>query len=304
MDTKGFSEVAALLPKRLGNAALALSDNIRASASEIRLRTGQPMSVTVMDRQVIVSKWGGEAASANMGMIPTSEELSAVFETACRSSVHCFRREISMGYVTVKGGHRIGFCGTAIRSDDGTASISHISGMNCRIARQVSGAADELALHIPQKGGLIVAGPPCSGKTTYLRDLCRILGNKSKVSLIDDMGEIAAVYRGEAQNRVGMFTDILSGYGKADGLSTAVRVMSPTYIICDEIGAEDECRAIEMSANCGVRFIAAVHASDKAELLMRPQIKKLIKKGIFTRAAFLENCRIKSISDITERGQK
>lgn len=304
MDTKAFSDIAAFLPKRLGNAALGLSENIRAGASEIRLRVGQPMSVTVMDRQVIVSKWGGEASSANMGIIPTSEELSAVFETACRSSVHCFRREISMGFVTVKGGHRIGFCGTAVRGDDNSVSVSHISGINCRIARQISGAADELAIHIPQKGGLLLAGAPCSGKTTYLRDLCRILGNKSKVSLIDDTGEIAAVYRGEAQNRVGMFTDILSGYGKADGLMTAVRVMSPQYIICDEIGGEDECRSIEMSANSGVKFIAAVHAADKSELLLRPQIKKLIKKGIFTRAAFLEKCTIKSITDITERDLK
>ncbi len=301
MDTSSYDKVIGFMPDRLKKSLESVSSDIKADASEIRLRAGKPVSLTAGGKQLIISEHGGVTRSSQAGIIPTENELAAAFETICRSSVHCFKREISLGFVTLKGGHRVGFCGTAVHSADGNLGINHISGMNYRIARQMIGAADELAGYLPKNGGLLIAGAPLSGKTTYLRDLCRILGNKHKVALVDDTGEMAAVYRNEPQNSVGIFTDILTGYGKAKGLETAVRVLSPEYIICDEIGSREDCEAIESAANSGVVFIAAVHAGDLRELMSKPNIRPLIEMGIFTRAVFLENCRLRSVSDILNK---
>lgn len=300
MDTLSCDKVIGFLPDRLKRSLERVSSDIRASASEIRLRAGKPVSLTAGGEQLIISEHGGVCNSAQMGIIPTENELAAAFETVCRSSVHCFKREISLGFVTLRGGHRVGFCGTAVHSSDGSLGINHISGMNYRIARQITGAADELSGYLPENGGLLIAGAPSSGKTTYLRDLCRIMGNKHKVALVDDTGELAAVYRNEPQNDVGVFTDVLTGYGKAKGLETAVRVLSPEYIICDEIGSKEDCEAIETAANSGVIFIAAVHAGNMRELMAKPHIRPLIKMEIFTRAVFLENCRIRTVSDLLD----
>lgn len=301
MDTSSYDMVIGFLPDRLKRSLEKVSSDIRASASEIRLRAGKPISLTEGGEQLIISEHGGVSRSAHTGIIPTENELAAAFETVCRSSVHCFKREISLGFVTLKGGHRVGFCGTAVHGSDGSLGLNHISGMNYRIARQITGVADELVGYLPRSGGMLIAGAPSSGKTTYLRDLCRFLGNKHKVALIDDTGELAAVYRNEPQNDVGVFTDVLTGYGKANGLETAVRVLSPEYIICDEIGSREDCAAIEAAANSGVIFIAAVHAGNMRELMAKPHIRPLINMGIFTQAVFLEKCRIKGVSDLLDR---
>lgn len=301
MDTSSYDMVIGFLPDRLKRSLEKVSSDIRASASEIRLRAGKPVSLTAGGEQLIISEHGGVSRSAHTGIVPTENELATAFETVCRSSVHCFKREISLGFVTLKGGHRVGFCGTAVHGSDGSLGINHISGMNYRIARQIRGAADELVRYLPKSGGMLIAGAPSSGKTTYLRDLCRFLGNKHKVALIDDTGELAAVYRNEPQNDVGVFTDVLTGYGKANGLETAVRVLSPEYIICDEIGSREDCAAIEAAANSGVIFIAAVHAGNMRELMAKPHIRPLINMGIFTQAVFLEKCRIKGVSYLLDR---
>lgn len=65
---------------------------------------------------------------------------------------------------------------------------------------------------------LLIIGPPLSGKTTILKDMCRILGEKYKISVIDERSEIAAVYHGEAKNEIGTFTDILTGTRRAKAL--------------------------------------------------------------------------------------
>lgn len=108
-----------------------------------------------------------------------------------------------------------------------------------------------------------------SGKTTLLRDLTRLLGNNYKTSVIDERGEIAAVWNGIPQNDVGINTDIFDGYPKSEGIASAVRVMSPQIIVCDEIGDEKDMEAIKYASYCGVYVVATIHASDINEIVRR-----------------------------------
>ena len=86
------------------------------------------------------------------------------------------QHEIRQGFVTMASGHRVGVCGTAVYEENRVSGIRDISSLNIRIAREVYGAADELLRELDKEiSGLLIAGPPSSGKSTILRDLARQL---------------------------------------------------------------------------------------------------------------------------------
>ena len=136
-------------------------------------------------------------------------------------------------------------------------------------------------------GGVLLAGPPASGKTTVLRDLARILGDRMRICIPDERGELAAVRNGIPQFAVGAQTDVFDGYPKAEAIAAAVRVMNPELLICDEIGSEAETEMLLQSVHTGVTLIASAHAADLQTLLLRPQIRRLTEAGIFRRGFLL-----------------
>lgn len=89
-----------------------------------------------------------------------------------------------------------------------------------------------------------------AGKTTLLRDIVRNISNGNEfleglnVGLVDERGEISAMYKGEAQNDVGCRTDVLSNITKAIGMRMLIRSMAPQVLVADEIGNNDDINAI------------------------------------------------------------
>jgi stage III sporulation protein AA len=260
---------------------------------EIRLRVNRPLSVfsgefsgAVNPSGHIGLKDGGGAAAV------TLNDIKYTFESICQFSVHSFKKEIANGFVTVAGGHRAGFCGTAVvgGAESELETLKNISAINFRIARQVKGAADKLYsrvfLNAPYTPSVLICGTPGSGKTTLLRDLARQLGNRLKTSIIDERGELAAVWGGIPGNDTGAFSDVLDGYPKSFGVTTAVRVMSPQVIICDEIGDKADLAAVSYAKNSGCAVEAAIHA-DSLEAVF----KKGIPDDLFDFFVFLEGTK-------------
>ena len=105
---------------------------------------------------------------------------------------------------------------------------------------------------------------------------------------MDERGEIAAVHRGEPQNTVGDFCDVLNGYPKGEGIMNAVRTLAPDIIICDEIGGDREAEAICEGLNAGVTIISTIHACNVNELYRRKPFQKLLKTDAFEKIAFLK----------------
>ena len=89
-----------------------------------------------------------------------------------------------------------------------------------------------------------------AGKTTLIRDIVRNISNGNElingltVGLVDERGEISAMYKGEAQNDVGCRTDVLSNIPKAIGMKMLIRSMAPQVLVADEIGNNDDITAI------------------------------------------------------------
>lgn len=242
--------------------------------AEIRLRTGRCACAVTLDGKML-----------RCSDVFTQEDITACFLELCRNSVHSFAREISEGYITLPGGHRVGFCGTAAGQDGKLMTLRDISSLNIRFAREVRGCAQELyeRAFSNELCSLIVAGKPLSGKTTILRDLARIAGEFHRICVVDTRGELAAVHGGVPALDIGENTDVLNGYSKAEGIMCALRSLSPEIIICDEIG--DDAGAVRQCMNCGVKLVVSAHAASIRELRSRPGLSELIP--YFDKAALL-----------------
>ena len=242
--------------------------------AEIRLRTNRPAYAVTLD---------GE----NIPCSPpfSQEDINECFLELCRNSVHSFAREIAEGYITLPGGGRVGFCGTAVIQDGRLTALRDISSLNIRFPRQVKGCAETLCRRAFAGGlcSLILCGKPLSGKTTVLRDMARILGKSHRVAVVDSRGELAGVHGGVPTLDVGENTDVLNGYSKSDGIMCALRSLSPEIIICDEIG--DDAESVRQCMSCGVKLAVSAHAGSIAELKRRPSLAGLLP--FFDKAALL-----------------
>lgn len=285
-----LSYAMALLPDRLKAAVLSAGQGEREKITELRLRRGRSLSAVLYGREYFLTYDGRFMNSTDGAVEVTAEDISQVFTRAFRGSVHSFPREMAQGYITCEGGNRVGFCGTAVSDRVGeVTSVKDISSINIRIAREVIGCAEPIFDRAFSDGlaSLVIASPPCGGKTTVLRDLCRLLGERRRVSIIDERGELASVYDGEPQNDVGARSDIFNAYDKSSAVVTAVKVMSPDVLICDEIGAKGDLEALEYALNSGVRLVCTCHAADFDDLKKRPAVGRLMKQGYFDFAAML-----------------
>ncbi|MBQ8569580.1 MAG: stage III sporulation protein AA [Oscillospiraceae bacterium] len=286
-------------PSRL---AAALNEVRCDDINEIRLRTDKPVSLVSRSGISYLMNGGGITKDSSKGITVSSDEIKRTFDAACQYSLHSFQSQIGQCFITVHGGHRLGICGTAVMNGDRLENIRDISSICFRIARQVIGAADELYKLISEKGlkSILVCGEPSAGKTTVLRDLCRQLGERFNVSLIDTRNEISADCRGRSYNDVGTNTDVFSGFSKAHGIVTALRVMSPSVIVCDEIGTEEDSEAIENALCCGVKLIASAHGSGAGDMMKRKMIRRLIEKGAFEYCASVSGGVIREITQMGE----
>lgn len=299
------SELLCYFAGKTGSAVGRLSDAQLEDIQEIRLRVNRPAAACTEGKILYITENGQLTYNPVSAVTVSEQDMRRTFEAVCQYSVHSFQREISQGFITVKGGHRVGFCGTPVTRNGTVENVKNINSINFRIAREVKGCSEKLFESCFSGGlcSLLVAGIPSSGKTTILRDLARLLGERFKVSVIDERGEIAAVWNGIPQNDIGINTDVFDGYSKTEGISAAVRVMSPQVIVCDEIGSEEDLSALRGAVSCGVYAAASVHAADMSDLLRRFPEDGL---EIFDRIAFLSGMgKVSSIAETrSERFEK
>ncbi len=289
----GLRQAEALLSGRLAAAVERIGGSEREQIQELRLRRGGYLSAGICGREYFVTRTGRLVSEAEGAVNVTESDIEFTCLAATDNSIHSFEREIRQGFVTAGGGCRVGFCGRAVCTGTELVSVKEISSVNIRISREVIGCAEGIYRELFAVGArsLLIAGPPASGKTTVLRDLCRLLSAERRVSLIDERGEIAAVCGGCAQNDVGLHTDVFTGYPKLEAIMTAVRVMSPEIVVCDEIGTEGELPAYEYAIGSGARLICTCHADTVKQLRHRPVVSQLTAERAFDAAVMLGSGR-------------
>lgn len=286
---------------------------IKANVEEIRLRNGLPLNIYSMNEDYFVASDGSITKDKNKGKLVTKQDVIKTFQLISNYSVYAFEEEIKNGFITLKGGHRVGIGGKILYGKNGVEKIKNISSLNIRIAREKIGVSNKLMKYIIQYPNTIyntlIVSPPKCGKTTILRDMIRNLSNGIsalnfkglKVGVIDERSELAGMYNGEAQHDLGPRVDVLDGCNKKDGTMMLLRAMSPDIIAMDEIGNVDDVEAIHEILKAGVKIIATVHGSSIEDLKSRRSLESLIKDKIFKRYIILDNSRgIGTINDVID----
>lgn len=279
-------EAANLLPPRFRGAALALPDHRKCRVEEFRLRVGFPPTALMPEGEMALPYFGAQP-------LLTPDDLSQMVDTLTDYSRYACVETLRRGYLCLRGGFRLGLCGTAVVRDGKVAGLRDISSLALRIVTERVGLADGLSDSLFRAGrfeSTLLLSPPGGGKTTLLRDLIRrlSLGDEThaalRVAVIDERGEIAVCSAGAAQMTLGGHTDVLTGCPKAEGIDMMLRTMNPQVIAVDEITAEADIEAMARAANCGVALLSTIHAQNTEELRRKPLWAKLRDAAVFRHA--------------------
>ncbi len=253
---------------------------------EIRLRSSKPLILKI-EQEIIVTEY-----------IVSQQEVLQSFEKICESSIYSYRKQICDGYITIKGGNRVGIVGSAVVDNGQVTNINYISSLNFRIASQRIGCSNNVMEDIIdfQNNSVyntLIVSPPGCGKTTLLRDIIRNISNGTvgfngkTVGIVDERGEIAAMYKGIPQNDIGIRTDVIDNMPKPQGMKILVRSMAPDVIACDEIGSKEDVQAIDYAMCSGVKGIFTAHGKTIEEISKNPELSKLLNRHMFERIILL-----------------
>ncbi len=259
---------------------------------ELRLRINEPVILIYDKGEFILTGDTGQE------YIVKNDDIRATIDLVSNYSLYAYEHQLRQGYITVKGGHRVGFAGQVVMEDGRVKSVKHISFVNIRVSHEIKGCGLKALPYMINRGRVLntlIVSPPGCGKTTLLRDVIRLLSGGSNylkgvnVGIVDERSELGACHMGAPQNDVGIRTDVLDGCPKAEGMLMLLRSMNPKVIAVDEIGSREDVEAITYVINCGCSMLATIHGASIDDIRTRPVLRTLVEHKIFERYIVLGN---------------
>lgn len=262
---------------------------------EIRLRVGKPLLLSSEAGEWMLDVGGNPTRDLKKAYRVTADELEETLEVISEYSLYAYEEELSQGFLTIPGGHRVGVSGRTVLSGRTVEGMRDISCLNLRLAHEKKGCADPVLPWIlgEDVAHTLIISPPRCGKTTLLRDLIRQISDGTPshpgrtVGVVDERSEIAGCYQGIAQNDVGLRTDVLDGCPKAEGMMMLIRSMAPQVVAVDELGDYEDIHAIESVVHCGCKLLATVHGNSLGDLRRKPLFQRVMEEQVFERYLLL-----------------
>ena len=129
---------------------------------EIRLRSNKPLILKIGQETIV------------MEYIITQQELLQTFDKICENSIYSYKRQICEGYITIKGGNRVGIVGSGVIENGQVINVNYISSLNFRIARQKIGCSNQLIENLIdlKKGSIyntLIISPPRRRKNNIIK---------------------------------------------------------------------------------------------------------------------------------------
>lgn len=264
---------------------------------EIRIRVNKPIILKFNTKEEIIQ------------YIVNQEEILKILQLVCENSIYSYQHQIAEGFVTVKGGHRVGISGSCVVENGKVININYINSLNFRVARQILNISKNVLKYILNVKentifNTLIVSKPGSGKTTLIKDIAKQISDGTenfkglKVGVVDERGEIAALYRGIPQNDIGLRTDVIDNVSKINGMKRLIRSMSPDVIIADEIGNINDIEAINYAVCSGTKGIFTAHGQVFEDLYINKTLNELMNQNIFEVIIFLNAQEKGKVSEV------
>lgn len=290
--------ILAILPSSFHSMIVKFPPHILNQLEEIRIRERRPLEITFAGEYRFVSPQGELLPEPEQAYLPTREDCERLLDLLTNHSLYTLEEELRKGFITIRGGHRVGISGRVVLEHGAIRQMKDIASFNIRLAKEIPGAGkavlpfllDPAAQSVYQT---LIISPPQRGKTTLARDLARLIsygewpglirwGGK-KVGIVDERSELAACRKGVPKFDLGPRTDVLDGCPKAEGMMMMIRSMSPDVLVVDEIGRREDAVSIHEAIHAGIRVIATAHGRGLEDVAKRPILAELLADSVFSR---------------------
>ncbi len=284
-SSTSYQVILKYMPDELRRIMMRADMSVIENLTEVRLYNGRGIAFVSPQKTGFLNMDGKMCGCYSSSAVKVNGiHIKSIIAILCHNSVYSHEKELSEGCFVLENGIRVGISGAYCNGSGQT--LQEFSSLNFRLPRQDIGCGQAVFNKLYGQN-ILLCGSVNSGKTTMLRDICRLYGNVQKCTLIDERNEISAMKNGMPTNDIGLLTDVISGKSRHDSIISAVRTLSPQYIFCDEIADEMDVKAILCGTGSGVRFVASIHAPNYGELMKRKIMKLFAAENVFDSAVFL-----------------
>lgn len=131
--------------KRIDNILIKLPESMRDRIGKLPAQTLQQLEeirIRTNTDTLLIS--GGREYSLRDGDEITAEVLEEILNRLLDYSYYAYEEELSRGYITIEGGHRVGICGRVTLENGQVHLIKDVSSLNIRRSREITGASEKI----------------------------------------------------------------------------------------------------------------------------------------------------------------